>query len=68
MGGFAGWSFFGNTSWILNTQGIDILINLFFGVTLNAARGIANQVNNIVQGFVSNFMTALNPQITKSLI
>lgn len=66
MGGFAGWSFFGNTSWILNTQGIDILINLFFGVTLNAARGIANQVNNIVQGFVSNFMTALNPQITKS--
>lgn len=66
MGGFAGWSFFGNTSWILNTQGIDILINLFFGVTLNAARGIANQINNIVQGFVSNFMTALNPQITKS--
>lgn len=66
MGGFAGWSFFGNTSWILNSQGIDILINLFFGVTLNAARGIANQVNNIVQGFVSNFMTALNPQITKS--
>ena len=66
MGGFAGWSFFGNASWIINTQGIDILINLFFGVTLNAARGVANQVNNIVQSFVSNFMAALNPQITKS--
>lgn len=66
MGGFAGWSFFGNASWIINSQGIDILVNLFFGVTLNAARGIANQVNSIVQSFVNNFMTALNPQITKS--
>lgn len=66
VGGFAGWSFFGNTSWILNSQGIDLLLNFFFGVTLNAARGIANQVNNIVQGFVSNFMVTLNPQITKS--
>lgn len=66
LGGFAGWSFFGNASWIINTQGIDILINLFFGVTLNAARGIANQVTSVVQGFVSNFMIAMNPQITKS--
>lgn len=66
MTGFAGWSFFGNASWILNSQGIDILINLFFGVTLNAARGIANQVNSVVQGFVSNFMVTMNPQITKS--
>ena len=66
MTGFAGWSFFGNASWTLNSQGVDILINLFFGVTLNAARGIANQVNSIVQGFVSNFMVTMNPQITKS--
>lgn len=66
VGGFAGWSFWGNTSWILNSQGIDLLLNFFFGVTLNAARGIANQVNNIVQGFVANFMITLNPQITKS--
>lgn len=66
MTSFAGWSFFGNASWTLNSQGIDILINLFFGVTLNAARGIANQVNSIVQSFVSNFMVAMNPQITKS--
>ena len=66
MTGFAGWNFLGNGSWILNNQGVNILINIFFGVTLNAARGIASQVDNMVQGFVGNFMTALNPQITKS--
>lgn len=63
---FAGWNFFGNGAWILNTHGVNILINIFFGVTLNAARGIATQVESIVMQFVNNFMTALNPQITKS--
>jgi len=63
---FAGWSFFGNGAYMLNTQGIDILINLFFGVTLNAARGIATQVQNAVMQFVNNFTVAINPQITKS--
>ena len=66
MTSFAGWNFLGNGSWILNNQGVNILINIFFGVTLNAARGIATQVDNMVQNFVRNFMTALNPQITKS--
>jgi len=66
MTSFAGWNFLGNGSWILNNQGINILINIFFGVTLNAARGIATTVDNLVQGFVRNFMTAVNPQITKS--
>lgn len=66
MTSFAGWNFLGNGSWILNNQGVNIIINIFFGVTLNAARGIATQVDNIVQNFVRNFMTALNPQITKS--
>jgi len=66
MTSFAGWNFLGNGSWILNNQGVNILINIFFGVTLNAARGIATQVDSMVQGFVSNFMMALNPQITKS--
>lgn len=63
---FAGWSFFGAGSALLMTQGVNILINIFFGVTLNAARGIANQVDSTVQQFVNNFTTALNPQITKS--
>ena len=66
MTGFAGWNFLGDGSWILNNHGVSILINIFFGVTLNAARGIASQVDNIVQSFVKNFMTAINPQITKS--
>lgn len=66
MGGFAGWSFFGEASWVLNTQGVNLLVNSYFGVTLNAARGIANQVNSAIYRFASNFMTALDPQITKT--
>lgn len=63
---FAGWTFIGASSNILMTQGANILINIFYGVTLNAARGIAVQVEHAVNQFVTNFMTALNPQITKS--
>ena len=66
MTAFAGWTFLGNASWVFNTQGINILINIFFGVTLNAARGIATQIEGLVMQLVNNFMTALNPQITKS--
>lgn len=66
MFGFAGWNFIGATSAVLRDQGGNIVINLFCGPTVNAARGIAFQVNNAISGFVSNFMTALNPQITKS--
>lgn len=66
MTGFAGWSFFGNTAYMLNTQGIDMLMNIFFGVTLNAAKGVASQVQNAVMQFVGNFTVAINPQITKS--
>lgn len=66
MTGFAGWSLFGNGAYMLNVQGVDILINLFFGVTFNAARGIASQVQNAVLQFVNNFTVAVNPQITKS--
>ena len=66
MTSFAGWNFLGNAAWMFNTQGINILINLFFGVTLNAARGVAAQVESAVMQFVNNFMLALNPQITKS--
>lgn len=66
MFGFAGWSFIGTASIVLRDQGGNILINLFGGPVVNAARGIAFQVNNAIQGFVNNFMLALNPQITKS--
>ena len=63
---FAGWNMFGNGAWILNTQGVNMLLNIYYGVIVNAARGIADQVNNIILMFVNNFMMALNPQITKS--
>lgn len=66
MFGFAGWNFIGSTAGILRDQGGNILLNLFYGPAVNAARGIAIQVNNAITGFVTNFMTALNPQITKS--
>lgn len=66
MFGFAGWNFIGTASAVLRDQGGNILINLFNGPIVNAARGIAFQVNNAIQGFVNNFMIALNPQITKS--
>lgn len=64
--GFAGWNFIGASSDILRDQGGNILINLFFGPTINAARGIAIQVNGAVYSFVQNFMTAIKPQITKN--
>lgn len=63
---FAGWNFLGSSAGILNTQGVNLLINIFFGVTVNAARGIAVQVNSAVNQFVNSFTTAVNPQITKS--
>lgn len=66
MLGFAGWNFIGASSVILRDQGGNILINLFFGPALNATRGIAMSVHAAVYGFVSNFMVALNPQITKN--
>lgn len=66
MASFAGLSFFGDATYIFNTQGVNILINIFFNVGLNAARGIAVQVDSAVRQFVSNFTLALYPPIMKS--
>lgn len=66
MTGFAGWNFIGASSSLLMTQGVNILMNLFFTVSVNAARGVVTQVETAVMGFANNFMTAINPQITKS--
>ncbi len=63
---FAGWSFWGNLSFILYTQGLNMMLNIFFGPVVNAARGIAVQVQSAVQQFVGGFQTAINPQITKN--
>lgn len=66
MFAFAGWNFIGASAAVLRTQGVNIVLNLFFGPTVNAARAISVKINTVVTGFVQNFMTALNPQITKS--
>ena len=66
MASFSGWTVVGALGSISHTQGVAIVINMFFSVAVNAAQGIANQVINVVNHFVSNFMTALNPQIVKS--
>jgi O-antigen/teichoic acid export membrane protein len=63
---FSGWNFIGNTGYVLKNQGVNIVLNLFFGVTVNAARGIALQVSTIATSFVNSFTTAITPQITKS--
>lgn len=64
--GFAGWNFIGASSGVLRDQGVNILLNIFCGPLVNAARGIAMQVSSAVQQFSLSFTTALNPQITKS--
>lgn len=63
---FAGWNLWGNCAAVAFTQGVNLLLNMFFGPVVNAARGIAVQVQAAVQQFSSNFQTAVNPQITKS--
>jgi len=66
MTSFAVWSLVGNLSYVCYTQGLNLLLNVFFGPAVNAARGVAVQVEGVINGFVTNFQTAINPQITKS--
>lgn len=63
---FSGWNLLNNGAWVFATQGVNMLVNVFFGVAYNAARGIAQTVDGAVQSFVGNFTMAFSPQITKS--
>lgn len=63
---FSGWNFIGSTSGILKDQGVNVLMNIFCGPAVNAARGISSQINSVITSFSSNFMLATNPQIIKS--
>ncbi len=63
---YAGWNLWGNAAAALYGQGVNMLLNIFFGPIVNAARGIAYQVNAAVSSFVQNFQMAINPQIIKS--
>lgn len=66
MTSFAGWNLFGSLAWLLRGQGQNIILNLFFGPIVNAARGVCHQVQYAVCSFTQNFLVALNPQITKN--
>ena len=66
MFGFAGWNFIGNISGLLREQGINILFNIYYGPVVNAARGLASQIQTAVTKFSQNFFMAVQPQITKS--
>lgn len=63
---YMGWNLWGNSAAVIMGQGINILLNIFFGPTVNAARAIAYQVQGALNQLVANFQLALNPPIVKS--
>lgn len=63
---FSGWTVFGQLAGMASIQGLSMILNIFNGVVVNAAIGVANQVNNAVFGFISNFQVAFQPQIVQS--
>lgn len=64
--GFTGWNLIGNIAVVTMNQGLNVLLNIFFGPTINASRAISNQVNMAIRGFSSNLQMSMNPLITKS--
>lgn len=63
---YSGWNLFGNIAAVARGQGINLVLNVFFGTIVNAAYGITMQIQNSVRIFVNNFQLAVNPQIIKS--
>lgn len=63
---YGGWDLFGNLAVVCQGQGVNLLLNVFFGPIVNAARAIAFQIQGAVMQFVSNFMTAVRPQVIKN--
>lgn len=66
MVSYSGWNLFGASVGVVKNQIINILLNIFFGPLVNAARGIASQVNSAVVSFSQSFSTAMRPQIIKN--
>lgn len=66
VGSFVSWNLIGSLAGIGKEQGVNVVLNMFFGPAVNAARGIAYQVLGKLTGFVTNFQMAMNPQIIKN--
>ncbi len=66
MMSFSGWNLVGTLVFMLKGQGINMLLNIFFGPVINAARGVAYQVNGAISSFTSNIFVAFGPQVVKS--
>ena len=66
VAGFMGWNIFGQIAMVGTTQGVNMVVNVFYGVLLNAAMAVTGQVNNAITSFVNNFQTSFRPQIMKS--
>lgn len=64
---YSGWEIFGGLAVVTQNQGINILLNIFFGPVVNAARAIAVQIQAAVMMFVQNFLIAVRPQVVKSM-
>ncbi len=62
---YTGWNSLGTFAFTTNSQGVNVLLNIFFGTAVNAARGITNSISNIITQFINGFQTAVRPQIIK---
>lgn len=67
MFAFSSWNLIGSSALVLRNQGIDVVLNMFFDVVVNAAKGVAYQVQGAIQLFIGNFTTAINPQLTAAI-
>ena len=63
---YSGWSLFGSLAYMLREQGVNLVLNAFFGTIVNAARGVANQVNSAINGFIANIIIPSRPQVIQS--
>ena len=63
---FSGWNVFGTFSGVMKDQGVNMIMNLFFGPVVNAAKGVASQINNGIQSFVSNIIIPARPHLVQS--
>lgn len=63
---FSGWNIFGTFAYMIKSQGLNMLLNIFFGPVINAARGVSNMILTAIQGFQTNITTAFRPQMVQS--